>query len=94
MGEVVSLQDYRFHKAISGISQIYCNDPAVFAMYSAEMDKWYLLKHLMALDAQLEHLDKLVFNESGEINMPVVHEKNRINQIRLDLIKESNEKGS
>lgn len=94
MGEVVKLDDYRLQKAISGISSIYCNDPAVFAMYSAKLDEWWFLKRLMSLDTQLEQLDKLMFSESGEINMLVVHEKQKVNQIRMDLIKESNEKGS
>lgn len=93
MGEVVSLHDYRLQKALESISSIYCNDPAVFAEYAECAARYSFLQRLMNLDAQLERLDKLMFGESGEINMQVLHEKHRINQIRLDLIKESNEKG-
>lgn len=94
MGEVVKLDDYRLQKAISGISSIYCNDPAVFAMYSAKLDEWWFLKRLMALDTQLEQLDKLIYGQPDGLNFKALEEKNKINQIRMDLIKESNEKGS
>jgi hypothetical protein len=94
MGEVVSLKDYRLQKAIGSISEIYCNDPAVFEMYSAKLMEWEFMRRLNNLDAQIERLDKLIYNQPNGINIRLLQEKNKISQTRMNLIKEFNKKGS
>ena len=94
MGKVISLHDFRLKKALTGIAEVYCNDPAIFQQYMDTMDVHTDLQVLMDFDAEVARLDDLIWATPGRIDFVLLEEKAKVIQDRLALVKKMNERGS